>query len=53
MMTKINNASPLAFLAPIGWQELLIMGCFPLSALAIVFTVLYLTGVIGNRKNKP
>lgn len=53
MTIDLELAVPaLAFLGPIGWQELVCCCSFPLICAAIVLTVLYFTGVIGGRKNK-
>ena len=52
MIDALSASPELAALFAIGWQEILTLGCCPLFTVAIVFTVLYFTGVIGGRGKK-
>ncbi|MCG8402923.1 MAG: hypothetical protein MJA84_15230 [Firmicutes bacterium] len=43
--------SSLAFGMP-GWQEILILTVCPLTIVGIVLLILFLTGVLGGKKNQ-
>ena len=53
MMTDVHQPllNSLAFGMP-GWQEILILTVCPLTIVGIVLLVLFLTGVLGGKKNQ-
>lgn len=49
------KVTPLSFLGPVGWPELVLLATccgMPLLIAGVVVLVLYLTGTIGKRKDR-